>query len=414
MTQPAALDGLRALDLTNETGISCARVLADYGVDVIKIEPPGGSKARGIGPFYQNSPHPDKSLFWSYYSANKRGITLDIEKKESREILGKLVKTADFVIEDFQPGYLTNLGIGYKWMEKIKSDIILTSITPFGQDGPYKDYKGSDLICWSMGGYTWMVGDEDRPPVQISYPQAYLHSSAEAAAATLIGYYHRLITGEGQHIDVSMQACVFRDLMNAPLFYEINKVVLKRSGPFRVGLTIGAKQRLHWRCKDGYVTYLMMGGAMGARDNKALTEFMIEKNACPDFLKQIDWKNFNMAGTSQEFIDKVDAAREAFFLRFTKRELFDEAIRRHMTIYPVATVEDIAKDKQLEAREFWETVETPETGKMKYPGALARLSETPCVKRQHAPHVGEHNQEVFTELGYSLSDLNSFKQAGVI
>ena len=106
-------------------------------------------------------------------------------------------------------------------MERIKHDIILTSISPFGQDGPYANYEASELVCWSMGGYTWMVGDEDRPPVQISFPQAYLHASAEAAAATLIGHYHRLITGEGQHIDVSIQACVARDLMNAPLFWEI-------------------------------------------------------------------------------------------------------------------------------------------------------------------------------------------------
>ena len=414
MAMPAALAGLRALDLTDEKGLSSARILADYGVDVIKIEPPKGSKARNVGPFYHNVPDVDKSFHWMYYCANERGITLDIEKKEGQAILGKLVKSADFVFESFQPGYLDKLGIGYKWMEKIKPDTILTSITPFGQDGPYKDYKASDLVCWSMGGYTWMVGDEDRPPVQITFPQAYLHASAEAAAASLLGHYHRLITGEGQHIDLSIQACVVRDLMNAPLFWELSHVVLKRSGPYRVGLTIGAKQRLHWKCKDGYVTYLMMGGAIGRRDNKALTDFMIEKDACPDFLKEVDWKNFNMAGTSQEFIDKVDAAREAFFLRFTKQELYQEAIKRHMTIYPVATVEDIAKDKQLEAREFWEVVDAPETGSMKYPGALARLSETPCVKRERAPHIGEHNQEIYTELGYSESAIKAFKQAGVI
>ncbi len=411
----APLSKYRALDLTDEKGLYCGRILADFGVDVIKIEPPGGDRSRKIGPFRKNNPHPENSLYWLSYSANKRGITLNLETKDGQDLFQRLVKTADFVIESFPPGYLDRIGLGYSTLAKIKPDIILTSITPFGQSGPYKDYKASDLICWSLGGYAWIVGEPDRPPVQITFPQAFLHGAAEAAVATVIGNYHRLVTGEGQHIDLSIQACVTRDLMNAPLFWEINKTLLRRSGPFRVGLSIGAKQRLHWKCKDGYITFMMMGGAMGARDNNSLVDFMNSEGACPEFMKQIDWKKFDMSTASQELLTRFEDAIDIFFKTHTKQELYDGAMKRRMTIYPVATVKDLVEDTQLKARDFWEELDDPECGKVKYPGPPIRLSQSPCVRRKRAPRIGEHNRDIYVdELGCTEAELMVLKQAGGI
>jgi len=171
------LSAYRVLDLTDEKGLFCAKVLADLGADVIKIEPPGGCTARRIGPFHKDIPHPEKSLFWSAYNVNKRGITLNLECEDGREIFRKLVATADVVIESFPPVYMKDLGLGYDNLCQIKSDIVFTSITPFGQDGPYCNFQVSDLTCWSMGGFAYITGDADRPPVQIGFPQAYLNGA---------------------------------------------------------------------------------------------------------------------------------------------------------------------------------------------------------------------------------------------
>ena len=173
----------RALDLTDEKGLICGKVLADMGADVIKVEKPGGDPARRIGPFYHDDPDPEKSRSWFAFNANKRGITLDIETADGKEIFNRLVKTADLVIESFDPGYMESLGLGYPDLEKINPLIILVSITPFGQSGPYVDqgYKVNDMIAWALGGTLYITGDPDRPPNQVTFPQAYLHGGMEGA-----------------------------------------------------------------------------------------------------------------------------------------------------------------------------------------------------------------------------------------
>ncbi|MDM8001167.1 MAG: CoA transferase [Dehalococcoidia bacterium] len=197
------LASFRVLDLTDEKGFLCGRVLGDFGADVIKIEPPGGDPSRAIGPFYHDVAHPEKSLYWMAYNANKRGITLDIGVAEGRDIFIKLVKSADFVIESFRPGQMARLGLGYENLRQVNPGVIMTSITSFGQAGPWKDYKGSDIVLWALSSYMYVTGDEDRPPVCPSFPQAFLHAGLEAASASLVALHHRQLTGCGQWIDVS-------------------------------------------------------------------------------------------------------------------------------------------------------------------------------------------------------------------
>src|SRR3990170_3305135 len=163
------LSPYRVLDLTDEKGLLCGKILGDLGADVIKIERPGGDPARRIGPFYHDEPHPEKSLFWFAFNTSKRGITLNIETADGQEIFKRLVQTADFVIETFPPGYLAKLGLGYSDLEKINPGIILVSITPFGQTGPYKDWKGADIVAWATGGDMAPWGEPDRPPIRISH-----------------------------------------------------------------------------------------------------------------------------------------------------------------------------------------------------------------------------------------------------
>lgn len=193
----------RVLDLTNDWGFLCGRLLADLGADVIKIEKPGGDLARNIGPFYHDIPHPEKSLYWFFYNANKRGITLNIGTADGREIFRKLVKAADFVIESFPPGYIDEMGLGYSVLSEVNPRIIMTSITPFGQTGPYSKYTASDIVSMASCGWMYKCGDPDRPPVQMGSPQACLHGATQAVAGTLMAHYYREMTGEGQHVDAS-------------------------------------------------------------------------------------------------------------------------------------------------------------------------------------------------------------------
>jgi crotonobetainyl-CoA:carnitine CoA-transferase CaiB-like acyl-CoA transferase len=412
------LSPYRVLDLTDEKGIFCAKILADMGADVIAVEPPGGSSARRIGPFYGDMLHPEKSLFWFSYSANKRGVTLDLQCEDGRTLLGKLVSTADVVVESFPSGHLNALNLGFDRLCEIKPDIIVTSITPFGQDGPYKDFNASDLVCWSMGGFTYITGDSDRPPVQISFPQAFLMGSNEAAVGTMVALYHRDFSGEGQHVDVSIQASVAKNMMNAPYFWQEARVNLGRAGPFRVGLSLASKQRVIWKCKDGEVAFFFWGGMTGVRTNKALVQFMDEKGMASEFIKGIVWQDFDSSRASDELFEKLGDEVGRFFLAHTKEELFREAVKRRMTLYPVQTVADIVEDQQmqLQARGFWTNIEHPELEtRIPYPNTPTVFSEEMKIKRRRAPFLGEHNEEIFVgELGLSKGELIKLKESGAI
>jgi crotonobetainyl-CoA:carnitine CoA-transferase CaiB-like acyl-CoA transferase len=201
------LSAYRVLDLTNQNGYLCGKMLGDMGADVIKIESPRGDSGRKTGPFYQQIPDQEKSLYWFAYNLNKRGITLDIETTDGRQILSRLIKKADFIIESFDPGYMDSLGLSWEKIHEINPRIVMTSITPFGQTGPYKDFKGSDLVVMAMSGLMYITGNPDSAPLRISFPQAFLLASAHAAASSMIAHYYRETSGEGQHVDVSAQEC---------------------------------------------------------------------------------------------------------------------------------------------------------------------------------------------------------------
>ena len=177
----AVLSDLRVLDLAGPMGFYCTKQLADLGADVIRIEPPGGDSSRNIGPFYKDIPHPEKSLYWWAYNTSKRGITLSIETADGKEIFQRLVKTADVVVESFPPGYMDRLGLGYPALSVMNPGVVMTSITPFGQTGPYKDWKATDIVAWAMAGQAYVTGDDDRPPCQISFPHGYLAVGCHAA-----------------------------------------------------------------------------------------------------------------------------------------------------------------------------------------------------------------------------------------
>lgn len=406
----------RALDLADEKGLLCGKILGDLGADVIKVEQPGGSPARNIGPFYKDNRDQEKSLYWFAFNTSKRGITLDIETAEGQDIFKRLAKNADIVIESFPSGYMEKLGLGYSSLSQIKPGIILTSITPFGQSGPYKDYKTSDLVTMALGGVLYVTGDADRCPVRISFPVAYQFAGTEAALGTVMALYHRNLTGEGQQVDISTQWSVLRAQYDVVAWWAALKKIYKRQGPFLIRPNTGIIFRQHWPCKDGFVTFYYFGGPAGAASNRALVKWMDEEGFDVAFMRDKDWPSFDYALITQEEVTRMEKPTGEFFMSHTKKELLDGAMRSGTMLYPAATPKDMLESQQLAHRKYWVKVEHPELGtEITYPGAFVKASDTNCMIRRRAPRIGEHNKDIYQkELGFSHDELLTLKQHGII
>ena len=415
------LSGYRVLDLTDEKGLLCAKLLGDFGADVVKIEPPGGDPARNIGPFYKDIPHPEKSLYWFFTNLNKRGITLDIETPDGREIFKRLVKTADFVIESFEPGYMSSLGLGYDVLERINPGIVMTSITPFGQTGPYSYFKTTDIVGVAMGGMVRIYGDPGLPPNRISAPQFYFLGGIHAAVGSLVAYYHRELTGEGQHVDVSCQQAVVLSLMMTAEFWDMLKINYKGVGP-GLGLSGLYFSRQIFPCKDGYVFLMWGGGATTAfvASSKGVTEMANRDGMMLDF-KDFPWTEFDMQRVlfdeeAQKTLDRFVEGVTEVFLTKTKQELFEESIEKSIVLVPLNDARDVVNSPQLAARGFWEKVEHPELGEViTYPGFPVKMGDIPYRVQRRAPLIGEHNEDIYQkELGLSKEEMVLLKTYGVV
>jgi len=415
MSRPRMLEGYRALDLTDEKGFLCGKILAELGVDVIKVEKPGGDSSRDIGPFWHDQKDPEKSLYWFSYNSSKRGITLDLETEEGKRLFLDLVKTADFVIESFGPGEMDTLGLGYSELCRIKPDIILTSITPFGQTGPYSQYNATDLTVMGMSGLLFMTGDSDKRPVNINLPQACLHAGADAAVGSMLAHHHRNMAGKGQHVDISMQHSVAWFLSTTIPYWELDKIVLGRVGTFRNINSEGVVQRQVWPCKDGFIFFLMMGRQQGAKTCRQLVKWMDEAGMANEFLLNYEWELFDMATSSQELIDEISQPIAAFFKTRTKQEALEAAISRRISLCPLMGNQDLLDDPNLAARKFWTPIEHPELKTtIPYPKQFLQSSENEMETRSRAPIVGEHNMEIYSELGLSKEEIDGLKKSGVV
>ncbi len=414
----SVLPPIRILDLTEGGCMLGGRLLGDAGADVIKIEAPGGSPSR-IWPFYHDSLIPEKSLFWFAYNANKRGLTLDIHRKEGRELFLKLVKTADVVMESFEPGYLKNLGLGYEDLCRVKKDIIVTAVTPFGQNGPKAHYSASALTVWASGGYLNACGDPDRAPVWITLPQTYLFGGCEGAIGSLAAYLYRMDTGEGQLVDVSMQEAAVSPNMNVLQMWDLNKLEFKRVGSASYVAGTGVRQHIYFKCRDGFVMILAIGGNDPyATSSEKLVQWMDKSGMAPDWLKALNWwTDFNASSLNQATADKVGEAIEKFTMTMTKDELYQVgAYEYKILIAPVSSTKNITEDIQLKARHYWMSIHHPELDQdIPYSGPFIRFSETPIQYRRRAPLPGEHNSEIYSgELGLTELELGVLKTKGII
>ena len=407
---PSALDDIRVLDLSGQIGAYCGKLLADLGADVIKIEPPAGDPTRHVGPFYKDSGDPEQSLLFYNLNTNKRGVTLDLDDEGGRARFRKLAATADVVIDSFAPGYLDGLGLGYEGLGKLRKDVILTSITGFGQWGPHAAYLAPDIVGVAMAGIMWLAGDpKDQPNIPYG-TQGFICASIQAAGGTMMALYHRDVTGVGQHVDVSMQEALLIAQETAMQAWDMNKSVRNRSGaggllPFIIP-GIGS-----YEAADGWVfSYL---GTPGGAPWPEMLRWLEEEGMAQDLtepphrevIEQLNLRFLTRLALDKELREKhldslhrIEEVLLAFFKSKGKWELYEHGQQRRLLIGIVSTPEDLAKNPQLSARDWYQDVPHQDLGTLRYPGAPYRLSETPWRIARHAPRLGEHNNEVFGEL----------------
>ena len=410
------LDPYRVLDLCDERGLLAGKILADMGADVVQVEPPGGSPARNVGPFHGDDPNPEKSLFWWAYAANKRSITLDLENRDGQDLLRKLVAKSDFLIESFAPGYLENLGLDYGQLSAINPRLVMVSITPFGQDGPYSNYQASDIVGMALGGFMYLTGDDDRAPVRISFPHFYLHGGAAGATAAMLAHTYRITSGQGQYVDVSCQQAVAKTLAHAPQIWDIEGAILKRMGVYRQ--TSGENRvRINWPCKDGYVNYMVQGGTV-AYSTRALLAWMKEDRFDTSELDAIDWEKMGYGAITPELMAQLGGPLGDFFKGHTRAELVQGSLDRRILLFPVATPSALEGHPQLDARGYFRELDHPELKEsVRYPGAFIKSGDGSDIAGvyRRPPLIGEHNIQIYQEeMGLSSLELETLKRGGVI
>ena len=396
---PSALDDLRVLDLSQGlAGPLCAKLLGDFGADVIKVEPVRGECGRRMPPVFQDAPPPAKSLFFLLANLNKRGITLNLDAPQGADIFKQLARRADVVVETCPPGSLASLGLDHASLEGENPGLVMTSITPFGQTGPYSHYKGEEIVAYAMSGIMSISGTTDREPLKHGGFQAQYEAGFNAAAATLFTLLLRDVTGAGQQVDVSIQEVVnWTMVINQP-FYTWTGGVQGRRRPE------GAMFGNVMPCKDGYFVSQAGGGA--SWDQVA------------EFYGREELKDERFADATQRIINGraldallVDAARDR-----TMAEMFTTASERYRMLFGIVqTPADLARCAQLEARAFYQEVEHPVIGTIKVPFRLWNMTETPARCRRPAPLLGQHNAEVYTQiLGYTEHEVQKLRETGVI
>jgi crotonobetainyl-CoA:carnitine CoA-transferase CaiB-like acyl-CoA transferase len=378
-------------------------LLADLGADVIKIERPEGDPGRGIPPFAGDTPHPDKSLHFLHRNANKRGVTLRLDTVEGSNILKRLVKTADVLVDNSPPDYMAGLGLDYSVLSGINPELIMASITEFGHSGPYKEYKGSNLVDFAMSGIMITSGYPGKEPCLLPGSPAYDSASVHASVSIVAALYMRGTTGQGQYIDTSVHVTSRTGLY--PWIIPNYSYALNPGGPPPTSENrMGAQIYPVYPCKDGFIRII----ALTPRQWDALMRVLDN----PDVLQTEEWRSFMYRIGNA---DDLYALMLEFTTKYTMRELFEAGRREGVPIAPILSIADFYNSPQTKAREYFVEVDHPVAGKADYPGPPYKWTETPATVRRPAPCLGEHNEEVYCqEMGLSGDDLASLTGGGIV
>ena len=398
---PAALEGIKVLDLTHHVaGPYCTKLMADFGAEVTKIERPrSGDPARAMPPFAGDDPHPDKSLPFLYLNTNKRSVTLDLKSNAGRTLLHRLAASADILVENFRPRTLPAMGITYGSLVRDNPALIMVSISNFGQTGPYRDYEATDIVEYALSGLQYIFGSNDREPIKHAFSQAQYKAGANAASAALIALYHRMMTGEGQQIDISIQESIAAGLRDITLAYAYNGQV-----KWRQPREAGEIPRSPVATSDGHIVPIAFGGP----NWDAIVEFLGSEELADEKFSTPELRVRNSA--------ELDRIVTETFAAHRKFDLFYRANRIRGLIYGVVQdASELRENPQYVHRDYFREVSHPAAGAAETPGPPLNMEGTPWAVNSPAPTLGQHNREVYSdELGLSPDELEHLSAEGVI
>lgn len=387
------LEGVKVLDFTQGvSGPLATKFMGAMGANVIKVEPPGvGDLARSHPPFLNDEPHPEKSGKFLYLNTNKRSITLDVEQPAARHIARKLVAWADVVIENYAPGQMAEWGLGYGDLEAIRPGIILVSVSRFGQTGPYRDFKGNEIVSQALGGLLYFTGDPSREPLRIGGEPAEHFAGLSAFSGALVALTYAEVTGTGQHVDVSEVEGVATAQMYSALSYVYTGAGRERSaqGPL-------------YRAEDGLV-------GVGFRQPEWVT--LANMMGRPELIEDERFKDIPSRRTNN---DQLAPIIGEWIAPQKKQDLYHKAQQAGMTWGYICDTKDLMDSPQYQHRQYFIEIDHPVAGKLTYPGMPLKWGDATWDIRR-APLLGEHNGEVYGELlGWSTEDVVQMRASGVI
>lgn len=408
-----AFNGLRVLELADEKGQWAGKLMADMGADLIKIEPPGGENTRSVGPFYQDIPNRERSLYFWHYNTSKRGITLDLETEDGRRLFRRMAEKADIVFETFKPGYMESLGLRYEDLKKDNPGLIMCSLTPFGQTGPWKDYQSSDLLHLAAGGQMAGCGYDDlqdAPPIAPGGGQAWHMGSHFAYIAMGAALVKRSITGRGQYLDVSVhESCALTTESHVNVYIYRNQIVKRQTGRHASATGSDPTQML---CGDGKYLNGGVGNRVTPANLNSLAKWMNEYNLADDLLD----KKYSDRAVFTENREHIGQVVANFLASITRDEAYHGMQKMGINCGAVRSPDEVMEDPHLEDRGFWTNVEYLEIGKtLRHPGPAAICNGSPWRISRRAPLIGEHNEEILGgELGLTRAQLTMLAEGGVI
>jgi crotonobetainyl-CoA:carnitine CoA-transferase CaiB-like acyl-CoA transferase len=401
-TTTTALAGVRVIDMADKSCVYATKVLADMGADVIRVEPTSGDPMRTVEPI---DPSSGRSLFYAYMNANKRVVALDLDSAAGIEAFRKLVRSASIVVESTEPGRLAAKGIVYENFAAAQPALVWTSVTPFGSKGPYATWKADDLVSQAMGGLMGLSGLPDREPLRLYGEQSCYIAGLHAASGTLIAFWQSMISGEGQHCDVSVHACIAHTLENAVQLYACEGVVRGRQiRSVEAGIGI-------FPCTDGEIfVYATVGMIASSWAN--LVRWMKEEGipGAAEF-EDPKWREQSWRRTD-EARRQASAAITLLTKTRAKYQVYDQMQQRHILCAPMSQVGDLFNNPQLKFLAWFQPLGLDDKISV-WPGAPFRMSQTPRLPPTRIPAHGEHSAEVLRELGFKENELGTYAKAGV-
>lgn len=402
-----SLSDIRVLDFTGELGPYASKLYVGLGADVIHLEPMDGDPLRHIGPFYENKPDREGSLQYLYYNAGKRGLPLNLNKPEGRQVFLQLCRTADILFESFAPGYLDGMGLSYAKLAEVNPRLVRVSITPFGHFGPYRDYPACDLTINAQGGFLFLAGADNDKPVRASDNQSYRMAEAYAAAASGIALFNAQRTGFGQFVEVSCMESVSMALENAAQYYDLE-------GKNRRGRGKEAGTATIHPCKDGYVAIVAIMGR-----NKVMWAPFVEWMRSE---RVAEWEVFeDERWIEPSYRESKDAyvtfcrIFEAYTRKHDKLYLYESGQAHRVAISPVSNGKDLLENPQLNYLNFWRSLRHDHMNTtITYPGAPYELGALKWRLGNPAPTFGQHTVEILKQLDYSDRDINRLSEGGIV